>query len=115
MPVEVAVVVAWLSITRVQRRRQLFVLQSDLDVQRVSFFQVGHQRLRAERPDDMKWSGPTSPKARQPASEPQIGNPRRVVRMIVRQEHCIDLGQRHITVICRKRTGTPRPASNSSF
>src|SRR4051812_35480905 len=69
--VDDTVLIELLRLDRNTRLRQLLVFETDLDVERIGFLQVVHQRLRTGWPDDAKRRGAARIWRRQPAGEPE--------------------------------------------
>src|SRR6476620_4974645 len=88
-------------------RRELFILDANLDVQRIGPLQIGHQLLCADGADDAKWRSPSSWASNHPSGHPYVRNPCCVIRMVMGDEECIDLSDRHVDLPQSDRSTAP--------
>src|SRR6266403_1872318 len=75
--------------------RELFVLDANLDIKGIRFFQIFHQYFCPSRADDVERRFALSEGRRQPAGQPQVWDAGRVIGMIVGEEQDIDLPRRY--------------------
>ena len=83
--VDDAIVIELLHHDRSTLRRQLLVLDANLDVGGVGLLQMRHEVLGAGRPDHAEGFRARAEMGLQPARKPQIGNADGMVRVIVRE------------------------------